>query len=168
MIYGYLRVSTKEQELDKDRLAILRYAKEHGLDHIQFIEEKESAYRYDVTKRKLYDVLMNLKKGDMLIAVVSSRLTRRPNEQGWILTTATMRGAVIVTIEDEVSNIGDSLQTDIMNSLRGVFNTEHSRKISQGVKRAYERFKETGVTKNGHTSWGKKPYDIDWTRHYYT
>lgn len=71
MIYGYVRVSTKEQMLDLQ----LDYLKKSGCDVI--VEEKISAKK---KRRELYNILNNLQEGDVIKVWKLDRLVRSLKE----------------------------------------------------------------------------------------
>ena len=72
---GYLRVSTGEQELEKNKSDILRLANELDLGRVRFVEEKISG-KVSWRKRKIAGILAELAKGDSLIVSELSRLGR--------------------------------------------------------------------------------------------
>ena len=72
---GYLRVSTVEQDVGKNKADILKLANDKRLGHVEFVDEKVSGTK-DWRKRKLGDVLSTLQSGDSLIVSELSRLGR--------------------------------------------------------------------------------------------
>ena len=74
-IYGYARVSTKEQNLDRQIIAL----KEQGIDEREIIVDKESGKDLD---RKGYMSLKNglLRRGDTLIIKSLDRLSRNKTD----------------------------------------------------------------------------------------
>ena len=70
-IYGYARVSTKEQNLDRQLLAL----REQGIEERNIIVDKESGKDLE---RKGYQALINtmLRRGDTLIIKSLDRLSR--------------------------------------------------------------------------------------------
>lgn len=70
MIYGYIRVSTEEQNLNNQKLAI---AERFKVD--KWIEEKKSG-TLDYKKRSLGELMAILKSGDTLVITELSRLGR--------------------------------------------------------------------------------------------
>ena len=72
---GYLRVSTVEQDLDKNKADILRLANDMKLVPVEWVEEKVSGTK-DWKKRKLGEVFNTLKTGDTIIVSELSRLGR--------------------------------------------------------------------------------------------
>ena len=70
-IYGYARVSTKDQNLDRQLIAL----REFGIDDRDIIREKESGKSLN---REAYQTLRNqlLREGDTLVIVALDRLSR--------------------------------------------------------------------------------------------
>lgn len=58
---AYLRVSTIDQDLDKNRASILHLANEKGLGQVQFVEEKISG-KISWHKRKIADIILDANK----------------------------------------------------------------------------------------------------------
>lgn len=73
MVYGYIRVSTEEQNLDNQKKAI---SERFQVD--RWIEEKKSG-TIDYKKRSLGELLDQLKSGDVLVITELSRLGRSLN-----------------------------------------------------------------------------------------
>ena len=66
MIYGYIRVSSDKQTVENQRFEISRFCDSNGLTIDGWIEETISGTRnYD--KRKLGELLRNIKAGDAII-----------------------------------------------------------------------------------------------------
>lgn len=74
-VIGYLRVSTTEQDLEKNKAEILHFSNDRGLVPVEWVEEKVSGTK-DWRKRKLGEVLHTLKAGDTIIVPELSRLGR--------------------------------------------------------------------------------------------
>lgn len=74
-VYGYVRVSTKEQHEDRQIEAINEYANTHNLEVTNILTDKESGKDFN---RPRYQVLKNdiLRKGDILIIKELDRLGR--------------------------------------------------------------------------------------------
>jgi DNA invertase Pin-like site-specific DNA recombinase len=84
---AYLRVSTAEQDLKKNKFAILELANDKGLGKVEWIEEKIST-RVSWKQRALATVLENAQSGDNLIVSELSRLGRSMLECMEILSVA--------------------------------------------------------------------------------
>lgn len=77
-VYGYLRVSTTNQDNEKFKGQILKYANEHQLGNVYWVEEKVSG-KVDWTKRNLGELINNAASGDIIIVPELSRLGRSIN-----------------------------------------------------------------------------------------
>jgi DNA invertase Pin-like site-specific DNA recombinase len=72
---AYLRVSTDDQDLKKNKADILMLANRKALGQVHFIEETVSG-RVPWRRRKLAEILEELQAGDTLIVSELSRLGR--------------------------------------------------------------------------------------------
>ena len=72
---GYLRVSTVDQDLEKNKADILRLANDKKLGNVEWVEEKVTGTR-DWRSRKIGEVIEGLKQGDSIITSEFSRLAR--------------------------------------------------------------------------------------------
>jgi len=73
--FSYLRVSTLEQDLEKNKSAILKLANEKDLGKVYFIEEKISG-KVNWRKREIAKIIDEVSKGDNIIVSELSRLGR--------------------------------------------------------------------------------------------
>ncbi len=97
-VIGYLRVSTGEQELEKNKADILRLANTHDLGRVQFIEERISG-KVPWRQRKVAEVLESLKANDTLIVSELSRLGRSMLECMEILSIAVQKGINVYAVK---------------------------------------------------------------------
>lgn len=74
-VIGYLRVSTANQDLEKNKADILTYANDHRLGNVDFVEEVVSG-KVSWKERKIKEVIDKLDKDDWLIVAELSRLGR--------------------------------------------------------------------------------------------
>ena len=91
-IYGYVRVSTKEQNLDRQILAL----REFGIPEKQIYQEKQSGKNFD---RPVYRRLIRtIKPGDTLVIKSIDRLGRNYEEilEQWRIITKEKRAAIVV------------------------------------------------------------------------
>ena len=75
---AYLRVSTVEQDLKKNRHEILELANNKGFGPVEFVEEKVSGLK-KWKERKIKQIIDQLGQGDHLIVPELSRLGRSAN-----------------------------------------------------------------------------------------
>lgn len=73
---AYLRVSTIDQDLEKNKADILKLANDRSFGKVEFVEEKASGYKTGWKDRKVKKIIDDLKKGDRLIVPEMSRLGR--------------------------------------------------------------------------------------------
>ncbi len=74
-VYGYLRVSTLDQDNDKFKLELLDYANRNNLGQVEFVEEKITGKK-NWKQRKLGELLTASSSGDILLVPELSRLAR--------------------------------------------------------------------------------------------
>lgn len=95
---AYLRVSTIDQDLEKNKAAILDLANSKYLGHVQFVEEKMSG-KVPWKQRKIAVILENSHKGDTIIVSELSRLGRSMLECMEILSIALQKEVNIYAIK---------------------------------------------------------------------
>ena len=74
-VFGYLRVSTMSQDLDKNKADILTYANDHKLGNVDFVKEVVSG-KISWKRRRIKEVIDWLGKDDWIIVAELSRLGR--------------------------------------------------------------------------------------------
>ena len=72
---AYLRVSTLDQDIEKNKADILHFANHHDLGKVHFVEEVASG-RTPWRTRRIAQVLEELQGGDALVVAELSRLGR--------------------------------------------------------------------------------------------
>lgn len=78
-VIGYIRVSTDQQDLEKQRYLLLEYAQQQQLSIAEFIEVEISS-RKNTADRRIDELLSKLDSGDMLLVAELSRLGRNMME----------------------------------------------------------------------------------------
>ncbi len=141
-VIGYLRVSTGLQELENQRLGILKLANEHGWK-VAFIEETVSG-RVSYKERELGKVVKELKEGDVLIVSELSRLGRSMLEIMTLLCELVERGIKLYAIKGN-HRVDNSIQSKIMTMVLCMAAEIERELISQRTKEALQRMKKEGV-----------------------
>lgn len=100
-IYSYLRVSTDEQDLDKDRLLVLDYVNRLGLGPVDFEQEKISGKK-PWRSRKVARLIDGLGAGDLLIEPEMYRLGRSTIEIHQMAEVIKSRGAFLHLIREGI------------------------------------------------------------------
>ncbi len=84
---AYIRVSTSDQDVEKNRSELLMLAHKNNLGEVEFVDEVISG-KVSWHKRKIANVINSLQKGDNLIISELSRLGRSMLEIMEILSVA--------------------------------------------------------------------------------
>ncbi len=140
-VYGYLRVSTEDQDLNNNRDIIQKKKDELELiGPIEWIEEKISG-TISWNKRELGKLLDKMKEGDILIISELSRIGRKSLEIHEFLSVAIRKGVIIYSL-DVPKPIDGSLES--MMYINGfAFGAQMEReRISQRTKIALDKKKK--------------------------
>ena len=141
---GYLRVSTAEQDLEKNKADILKLANDRDLGKVRFVEETTSG-RISWKRRQLAQVLDDCVEGDSIVVSELSRLGRSMLECMEILSIALQRGLNVYavkgnwqldqSIQSKVVAMAFSMAAEIERDLISQRTTEALRvKKAMGVK----------------------------------
>jgi len=117
---AYLRVSTINQDLEKDKNGVLKLANELDLGKVTFVEEIVSGKK-PWKDRKIKDVIDSLQESDNLIVPELSRLGRSTIEVLDILKEAKIKGAFIHTVNGRFELNGDSIATKVLVTMLALF-----------------------------------------------
>src|SRR6266581_2620628 len=141
---AYLRVSTIDQDIEKNKAAILRLANSKMLGHVHFVEEKVSG-KVSWRKRKIADIVETAQKGDNIIVSELSRLGRSMLECMEILSIATQRGINIYAIKGNWQ-LDNSIQSKIIAMAFSMAAEIERDLISKRTKEALVARKKAGIT----------------------
>ena len=73
--YAYLRVSTIDQNTEKNKMDVLKFVNDKKLGNVEFVEEQISG-KSNFKNRQLGALLERMEKGDILIVPELSRIAR--------------------------------------------------------------------------------------------
>lgn len=141
--YAYLRVSTTDQDVEKNKADILKLANDKDLGQVTFIEEKISG-KVPWKKRKIAEILESLSKGDNIIVSELSRLGRSMLECMEILSISTQEGINIYAIKGNWQ-LDDSIQSKIIAMAFSMAAEIEHDLISQRTKEALKAKKAMGI-----------------------
>ena len=143
MVYGYIRVSSDKQTVENQRYEITKFAKENSIIINGWIEETISGMKnYD--KRKLGELLGNVKNGDLIICAELSRLGRTMFMIMDILNICMNKNCKVWTIKDNY-RLGDDIQSKVLAFAFGLTAEIERNLISQRTKEALARKREEGI-----------------------
>ena len=140
---GYLRVSTLDQDIEKNKADILKLANDKDLGKVNFEEEKISG-KVSWKKRKIADVLENLQAGDNIIVSELSRLGRSMLECMEILSIATEKKINIYAIKGNWQ-LDNTIQSKIIAMAFSMAAEIEHDLISQRTKEALRVRKAAGM-----------------------
>ena len=131
---AYLRVSTNEQDLSNQKLAILEFAHKQGINVDEFIETTISTRRKK-QQTQLDNAIQSLKKGDRLIVSEMSRLGRSLGQVIAVVDKLVKQKIRFVAIKEAIRFEGkQSLQSKVMVTLFALFAEVERDLISERTK----------------------------------
>lgn len=142
-VVGYVRMSTPRQDLEKDKVSILKFANEARLGHVHFASEYVSGKSCWRT-RQIGRILDELNAGDSLIVSEMSRLGRSMLECVEILSVA-LRGKVHVYDVRSNWRLEDTMQSTMIAIGLSMAADMERRFISARTKEALRIKKAAGV-----------------------
>lgn len=113
MVYGYLRVSSDDQDVNSQRQGVEAFAAAKGWTIEKYITDEGVSGGKDPDKRNLGPMLKRLQKGDIVICSEISRLGRDLYMVMDILHFCMSREVVIHTVKDGFT-LGDSIQSKVL------------------------------------------------------
>jgi DNA invertase Pin-like site-specific DNA recombinase len=143
MIYGYIRVSTDRQTVKNQRFEINEFCKRCKIKVGKWIDETISGAK-EVDKRKLGELLDNLRKGDILICSELSRLGRNLLMIMSILNFCMEKEVEVWTIKDNY-RLGSDISSKVLAFAFGLSAEIERNLISQRTKEALARMKSEGI-----------------------
>lgn len=113
MIYGYLRVSTDEQDVNSQRQGVDGFAAKRGLHIDHYITDEGISGAKDPAKRRLGALLESLEEGDTIIVAEISRLGRDLFMIMDILHHCMQRNCRVYSVKDGYE-LGDNIQSKVL------------------------------------------------------
>jgi DNA invertase Pin-like site-specific DNA recombinase len=157
-VYGYLRVSTLDQNTEKNEADILRYANTHNFGKVEFISEKVSGMK-SWRNRKLFNVVQNLNEGDILIVPELSRLARSLIQILEILTELSAKNVKVYSVKENFQLNGDDMQSKVMRTMLSLFSEIERDLIVARTKEGIKAVKAQGKILGRPTGIGKSRLD---------
>ena len=154
---AYLRVSTLDQDIGKNKADILNFANHNDLGKVDFVEEIASG-RKPWRERQIAQVLEDLRAGDAIIVAELSRLGRSMLECMEILALATRKCIRVYAVKGSWQ-LDDSIQSKII-ALAFAMAAEIERDlISQRTREALRFKKQQGIALGRPKGPGKSKLD---------
>ena len=144
MIYGYLRVSTDEQDSNNQKLGVCKKAESLGLSVDDWIIDDGISGTKEPEKRLLGKLMKKLQKGDVIITSELSRLGRKLFMIMRILEFCMLHDVKVYTVKDGYE-LGDNIQSKVLAFAFGIAAEIERDMISQRTKEALARKRLEGV-----------------------
>jgi DNA invertase Pin-like site-specific DNA recombinase len=139
---GYIRVSTDQQDLEKQKHLLLQHSQMNQILIHEFIESDASS-RKDQKTRKIDELLSKLEAGDVLLAAELSRLGRNMLETLNIINTLNEKDIKIIFVrQPELSTIGP--HTKLLFAIYSYFAESEREYISIRTKHGLAAVKAAG------------------------
>lgn len=142
MVYGYIRVSTDKQTTENQRFEILKFADEKNLHIDEWVEETISSTK-KLSERKLGGLIMDIKKGDILLVSELSRLGRSLMEVMSILHTLMEKNVKVFTTKERYE-LGNNINSKVLAFAFSLSAEIERSMISSRTKEALARKKSEG------------------------
>lgn len=155
---GYLRVSTIDQDLEKNKSDILKLANEKLLVPVEWVEEKVSGTK-DWRKRKLGEIMATLQAGDTIIVSELSRLGRSTLQILEVMQEAKKKGIAVHAIKNGWS-LNGTMESKIVLQVFAMVSEIERDLISARTKEGLKARKEAGVKLGRPKGPGKSKLDI--------
>ena len=144
MVYGYLRVSSDEQDVNSQKQGVDAFAASKGWAIEEYISDEGVSGGKDPDKRKLGPMLKKIKGGDIVICSEISRLGRDLYMVMDILHFCMTKEAVIYTVKDGFV-LGDSIQSKVLAFAFGLSAEIERQMIRQRTKEGLALRRKLGV-----------------------
>jgi len=141
---GYIRVSTVEQDTEKNRAQVASFANQRDLGRVEFVEEKVSGLK-SWKNRKLADVVLTLSEGDTLIVPELSRLGRSIADVLDVLQKLTDRGVEVFSVKENFQCNGDDITAKVQRTMLALFADIDSQLRSLRTKEGIAAVRARGV-----------------------
>ena len=143
MTYGYLRVSTDQQDENNQKVGVDEKANRMGLKIDEYIIDHGVSGTKEPEKRELGTLMKKLKKDDLIIASELSRLGRSMYMVMRILEFCMKNGIKVITVKDNYELV-DNIQSKVLAFAFSIAAEIERDMISRRTKEALARVKASG------------------------
>ena len=155
---GFIRVSTLDQDTEKNKLDILQFANSHKLGNVEFIEEKVSGTK-DYKKRKLGTLLDTMTKNDVLIVPELSRIARSTIQILEVIQLTQDKGITLYSLKENFCNKDNSIVSTVTKTIFALVAQIERELISLRTREALQARKLAGVKLGRPSGKGKSKLD---------
>jgi DNA invertase Pin-like site-specific DNA recombinase len=140
---AYLRVSTADQNTEKNKADVLAFANDRDFGKVEFVEEKVSGAK-SWKDRKIAGIIDGMESGDRLLVPELTRLGRSTLEVLEILKAAQEKGVHVFSVKERLE-LDDSMQAKVMGTFLALFSEVERDFISKRTTEALKARKAAGV-----------------------
>lgn len=158
--YAYLRVSTIEQNTEKNKLDVLKFANSKKLGNVEFIEEQISG-KANFKNRQLGALLEKMKKDDVLIVPELSRIARSITQIFEVIDITKQKGIILYSIKEDFSNNDKSITSTVTTTVFALVAQIERDLISLRTKEALQSKKAQGIKLGRPKGKGKSKLDAN-------
>lgn len=144
MIYGYIRVSTDKQDVEGQKIGIIKKASELGVEIEQWITDDGISGTKEPEERQLGKLLKKIKSNDVIISSEISRLGRTLFMIMRILEHCMKQDCKVYTVKDGYE-LGNNIQSKVMAFAFGIAAEIERDMISKRTKEGLAKRKLNGV-----------------------
>lgn len=155
---AFLRVSTMEQDTEKNKIDILQFANTHKLGNVEFVEEHISG-KIDYKKRKLGALLDSMKSGDVLIVPELSRIARSITQILEVIKVTKDKGITLYSIKENFDNTDNSITATVTSTIFALVAQIERELISLRTREALHARKVAGIKLGRPQGKGKSKLD---------
>lgn len=155
---AFLRVSTMEQDTEKNKIDILQFANTHKLGNVEFVEEHISG-KIDYKKRKLGTLLDSMKSGDVLIVPELSRIARSITQILEVIKVTKDKGITLYSIKENFDNTDNSITATVTSTIFALVAQIERELISLRTREALHARKVAGIKLGRPQGKGKSKLD---------
>ena len=155
---GFIRVSTLDQDTEKNKLDILQFANARKLGNVEFVEEKVSGTK-DYKKRKLGELLETLPKGSVIITPELSRVSRSIVQILEVIQITQDKGITLYSLKENFCNMDNSIASTVTKTIFALVAQIERELISLRTREALHARKQAGVKLGRPSGKGKSKLD---------
>lgn len=156
--HAFIRVSTLEQDTEKNKIDILQFANRLKLGNVEFTEEQCSG-RINYKERKLGALLESMQAGDVLIVPELSRIARSITQILEVIKVTKDKGITLYSLKENFCNNEDSISATVTSTIFALVAQIERELISMRTKEALHARKVAGVKLGRPIGKGKSKLD---------
>lgn len=156
--HAFLRVSTLEQDTEKNKIDILQFANRMKLGQVNFTEEQRSG-KINYKERKLGVLLDSMQSGDVLIVPELSRIARSITQILEVIKITKDKEIILYSLKENFCNNDNSISATVTSTIFALVAQIERELISLRTKEGLHARKVAGVKLGRPQGKGKSKLD---------